>query len=177
MGRSESGEARAGSGGGSSAMPQKSNPVAAETIAALARLTAALIPPLHTPHAEERDGTAWSLEWLALPQVVVATGASLRHAQDLAATLAPDGERIAAALALDRGAVMAETARIRLSETRPRTEAERLVKQALTADEPLSTALARLAPGTDWRSVLDPASATGAAAAMADAIFATRRRP
>ena len=90
------GSSCAGAGGGSSTMPQKANPVAAETITALARLTACLTAPVHLAalHAEERDGAAWGLEWLVLPQIVVATAAALRHAQGLADTLAPDAERM-----------------------------------------------------------------------------------
>jgi len=38
-------------------------------------------------HEQERSGAAWTLEWLILPQMVVATGASLRLACDLMASL------------------------------------------------------------------------------------------
>ena len=36
-------------------------------------------------HEQERSGAAWTLEWLLLPQLLVATAASLRTAADLAA--------------------------------------------------------------------------------------------
>ncbi|MBP7000262.1 lyase family protein [Amaricoccus sp.] len=149
MGRTESAEARAGAGGGSSTMPQKANPVGAETIVALARLAAALATPMHLAalHAEERDGAAWGLEWLVLPQSLVAAAAALRHAQALADTLAPDAQRMRAVLGLDGGAVMAEAASFALAETMPRAEAQALVKRAVTgraADETLAQAIARL---------------------------------
>src|SRR5690606_16954937 len=85
MGRSESSEATAGTGGGSSTMPQKANPVAAESMVALARFAAALTTPMHLAaiHAEERDGAAWAVEWLTLPQSIAAAGACLRHAAAL----------------------------------------------------------------------------------------------
>ena len=38
-------------------------------------------------HEQERSGAAWTLEWLIVPQMVVATGASLRLASDLMASL------------------------------------------------------------------------------------------
>jgi 3-carboxy-cis,cis-muconate cycloisomerase len=38
-------------------------------------------------HEQERSGAAWTLEWLILPQMVVATGASLRLASDLMTSL------------------------------------------------------------------------------------------
>jgi 3-carboxy-cis,cis-muconate cycloisomerase len=178
MGRSESGEAAAGSGGGSSTMPQKANPVAAEAVVALARHAAALSGSMHLAaiHAEERDGAAWALEWLALPQLVVAAGACLRHATSLAGSLRPDPARLAAALALGGGSVMAEAASFALAERMPRAEAQVLVKKAVrdsaVRGETLAVALGRLAPGVEWPAALDPAGAMPASQVASDAIFA-----
>jgi 3-carboxy-cis,cis-muconate cycloisomerase len=164
MGRSESFEARAGTGGGSSTMPQKANPVAAETILALARYAAPLASTLHlaTIHAEERDGSAWALEWLALPQLLLCAGGALRLGADLAGSLAPDPAAMGAVLARDGGAVMAEAATFLLARERPRPEAEALVRQALAAARAdgttLAEALVRLAPGRDWARLLDAAA-------------------
>lgn len=174
MGRSESGEARAGAGGGSSTMPQKSNPVAAETILALARLTACLTTPIHLAalHAEERDGGAWALEWLVLPQIVVATAAALRHAQGLADTLAPDPERMRAILDAGGGVALAEAASFRLAAHMPRAEAQALVKRAVAAlpdtGETLAAALTRLGPVP---VTLDPADALGGTGETIDALL------
>ncbi len=87
--QNEVGTARLAGGGTSSAMAHKSNPVAAELLVALARFTAGLAGTLTTAvvHENERSGSAWTLEWLVLPQLVIATGASLRKAIDLAAAL------------------------------------------------------------------------------------------
>jgi 3-carboxy-cis,cis-muconate cycloisomerase len=73
-------------GGGSSAMPHKANPVNAELLVTLARFNAGLLGTLHQAlvHEYERSGSAWTLEWMVLPQMVVATGASLRIAAELA---------------------------------------------------------------------------------------------
>jgi 3-carboxy-cis,cis-muconate cycloisomerase len=75
------------SGGGSSAMAHKSNPVGAEVLVALARLNAGLLGTLHQAlvHENERSGAAWTLEWMVLPQMTIATAAGLRHAQTLIA--------------------------------------------------------------------------------------------
>jgi len=73
-------------GGGSSAMAHKQNPVAAETLVALARFNATQISAIHQSmiHEQERSGAAWTLEWLVLPQMAIATGAALRLARELA---------------------------------------------------------------------------------------------
>ncbi|WP_095080941.1 3-carboxy-cis,cis-muconate cycloisomerase [Mesorhizobium sophorae] len=73
-------------GGGSSAMPHKQNPVKAEALVALARFNATQLSGMHQAlvHEQERSGAAWTLEWLLLPQMVVATAASLRLTAELA---------------------------------------------------------------------------------------------
>ena len=87
MAQSEVGEIRLASGGGSSAMPHKVNPVGAESLVALARFNATLVGGMHQAlvHENERSGAAWTLEWLILPQMTVATGAALRIATELLA--------------------------------------------------------------------------------------------
>jgi 3-carboxy-cis,cis-muconate cycloisomerase len=72
-------------GGASSAMPHKQNPVKAEVLVALARYNATLLSAMHQGlvHEQERSGAAWTLEWLTLPQMAVATGAALRTAAEL----------------------------------------------------------------------------------------------
>lgn len=179
MGRSEIAEAQAGAGGGSSTMPQKANPVLAETVVALARFVAGLTGPMQlaTLHHEERDGAAWMLEWLALPQCVLAAATCLRHGRTLVGSLAPDAERMAAHLGQSGGAAMAEQASFLLSAHRPRAEAQSIVKAAVAEQElSLAEALATRAPvGIDWAVALDPASTLFAADAAIDGIFRTRR--
>ena len=79
------GEIRLSGGGGSSAMPHKQNPVAAELLVTLARFNATQISAIHQSlvHEQERSGAAWVLEWLTLPQMVVATGVALATANRL----------------------------------------------------------------------------------------------
>ncbi len=85
MAQNEIAEVKVAGGGGSSAMPEKQNPVAAETLVTLARFNAALLSGMHDAlvHENERSGAAWTLEMMLLPQMCVATGASLRHAAKL----------------------------------------------------------------------------------------------
>lgn len=79
------GEIALSGGGGSSAMPHKQNPVAAEILVTLARFNATQLSGMHHAlvHEQERSGSAWSLEWLILPQMIVAAGSALRLAAEL----------------------------------------------------------------------------------------------
>ena len=82
-------------GGGSSAMPHKQNPVAAEVLVSLARFNATQVAGLHQSlvHEQERSGGAWTLEWMILPQMIVATGAALRLGLELAGAVVSLGAR------------------------------------------------------------------------------------
>lgn len=85
MAQNEAGAVKLGAGGASSAMPHKSNPVGAEVLVSLARFNAGLLGTLHQSlvHENERSGAAWTLEWLVLPRMAVATAAALRLALKL----------------------------------------------------------------------------------------------
>jgi 3-carboxy-cis,cis-muconate cycloisomerase len=186
MGRSESAEATAGTGGGSSTMPQKANPVAAEAIVTLADFVAILQPALTRAASplEERDGAAWALEWLALPQMGVAVAAALAHAQGLADSLAASPRNMQATLAVDHGAVMAEEASFALAEHMPRAAAQEAVKRALAEARHAATSLTEALasdPTTGglehWHERLAPERALEPSTAMMRRIFATRQTP
>ncbi|MEL7026365.1 MAG: lyase family protein [Pseudomonadota bacterium] len=68
-------------GGGSSAMAHKQNPIAAEALITLSHYASLLLPALHNPHENARSGAFWALEWITLPDLCVAAGASLRLAE------------------------------------------------------------------------------------------------
>ena len=69
-------------GGKSSAMSHKNNPVLSEALVALSRLNATLQSQMlqGLVHANERDATAWILEWNAVPQMLINAAAALNHA-------------------------------------------------------------------------------------------------
>ena len=81
-------------GGGSSAMPHKSNPVLAELLVTLARFNSAQIAGLHQAliHEQERSGAAWMLEWMILPQMAVTTGRALGAAEELCNSIVRIGQ-------------------------------------------------------------------------------------
>ncbi len=71
--------------GQSSAMHHKQNPVLAEILVTLARFNAAQVSAMHQAlvHEQERSGAAWTLEWMVLPQMIVAAGAALARGLSL----------------------------------------------------------------------------------------------
>ncbi|MCP4314956.1 MAG: 3-carboxy-cis,cis-muconate cycloisomerase [Hyphomicrobiales bacterium] len=76
-------------GGTSSALAHKQNPVAAEILVTLARFNAAVVSGMHSAlvHENERSGSAWTLEWMLLPQMVVAAGCALSTATRLVGSI------------------------------------------------------------------------------------------
>ncbi|MDJ0614981.1 MAG: lyase family protein, partial [Rhizobiaceae bacterium] len=72
-------------GGSSSAMPHKNNPVLAETLVAIAQYNAGQMGLVHTAalHEQERSGISWTLEFMTIPQIVLACAGSVQIARKL----------------------------------------------------------------------------------------------
>ncbi len=178
LGQSEIGEVHAGTGGGSSTMPNKANPVSAETLVALARHNGALLGSLHQTllHTHERDGAAWSQEWLVLPQMLAATGAALGHAEVLCTSLDADHQRIQANIESSNGLILAEAAAFALAAHMPLADAQAQVKTAcasVRADAHLIDILRRDCDlPIDWDALHDPKRQTGAAGLLVDRVLA-----
>ena len=83
------------SGGISSAMPHKSNPVQAEALITLADIAARLQANLtrSARHEGLRSGRAWMLEMITLPQLIITTGAALRVSNALLDTITSIGAK------------------------------------------------------------------------------------
>lgn len=175
LGRSEIGELAAGTGGGSSTMPQKANPVQAESLVALARQAGAQagLAQQALLHQEERDSTAWALEWMVLPALLQAAGAALNHATALAGTLTPKPPRMAETLARGGGTVHAEALAFSLAGQIPLPEAQAMVKAAARAVSEHGGSLeAQLAEACRGRGLTAPSAPEGAAAEAAAPLIA-----
>src|SRR4030095_2262016 len=68
--------------GGSSTMPQKTNPVISEVLIAAARTNAAHLSTMHQALIQEHERATggWQIEWLNLPQMLMLTGTALEKA-------------------------------------------------------------------------------------------------
>ena len=132
-------------GGGSSTMPQKCNPVSAELLVTLARHNAGQLGQMHQAmlHEHERSGSAWTLEWLVLPTMLMATAVALHHSNEALAHIQVNSNKMLANLELHNGVIYAEAATFALAANMPRDQASALVKttceQALSGDQHLLT--------------------------------------
>lgn len=118
--------------GGSSTMPQKSNPVISEGIIALARMNANHLAVLHQALIQENErGThGWQLEWLTLPHMFMATAVSLNKALYLSQHLDIDTKKMRQNITTSQGLLLAEAVSLALTPTLGRAQAKQLVAQA-----------------------------------------------
>jgi 3-carboxy-cis,cis-muconate cycloisomerase len=118
--------------GGSSAMPQKQNPVRASVALAAAgrapELVASILAAM--PQEHERGLGGWQVEWTALPELVRVTAGASRAIADAVETLRIDEPRMRANLDSTRGLALAEAAAVALSAHMARSEAHALVAAA-----------------------------------------------
>ena len=134
--RPELGELAEGSGGGSSTMPHKSNPVRATLVRRAALAAPALLAQLHLAAADtgdERPAGAWHLEWEPLRDLARQTVSATVQTRDLLADLKVDTARMAANLAAADG-VDAERASLAALLDRPRPDAWAGADDALVGD-------------------------------------------
>ena len=111
LGRPEVGELFESSGGGSSTMPQKANPVRAVLIRRAALAAPLLGANLHAASADqvdERASGAWHVEWDTLATLLRRTVVAAAHTTDMLAGLAVFPEQMAARLGAVRAQVRAE---------------------------------------------------------------------
>ena len=163
--QSGQGEVVIAGAGSSSTMPQKQNPVGPSVLVALARQVIALAGALQGAglHRQQRDGAAWFVEWLTLPQMCILTGRALALALDLAQRITPVPEAMAKGLADGAGLIRAEEFTFALARHMPRPEAQAqmkaLCKRAMAGEGALPDLVAQAFPDID----IDPTAGLGTA--------------
>ena len=184
----EAGESAEEGRGGSSTMPQKSNPITSELILAAARTNASLLSAMHHAQIQEHERAThgWQVEWLTLPQMIILTGGALKHALYLAKNLQVDTIAMRANIARANDVILAEACVFALAKGMPRPKAEELVKKACQAvvseNRPLVEIVQRLAQGevaegtVDWQALAKPENYLGETAAIIDAVIESANR-
>ena len=167
--------------GGSSTMPQKSNPITSELILAAARTNASLLSALHQAQIQEHERAThgWQVEWLTLPQMMILTGGALKHALYLAGNMQVDNTAMGANIARANDVILAEAAVFALAKAMPRAKAEELVKTAcgiaMSQGKPLIEVVkdrATLPEGTvDWEALSNPANYLGETEKIIDGVL------
>jgi len=116
--------------GGSSAMPQKHNPVDATLAIASARLAIGVVPVLLSARAQEHERAAggWQSEWAAVPDLFRYTAAAVERVGEAVSGLQVDAARMKANLDLTGGLIMAEALTMALAPHLGKPEAQRIVK-------------------------------------------------
>ncbi|NKB32832.1 MAG: hypothetical protein GKR91_07010 [Pseudomonadales bacterium] len=170
MAQSEVGEISFGGTGKSSTMPNKSNPVIAETLISLgnycrsqADLMAQTLMPAH-----ERDGVSMATERLAFTPLICATGASIKHAINCLSSLNVNEEAMHKNLIADNGRILAEAAVFELCRLMERSQAAEYVAQAcsesLTNNSHMIDELEKIsAVELDWEALKQPENYLGSA--------------
>ncbi|MEU9063907.1 3-carboxy-cis,cis-muconate cycloisomerase [Streptomyces sp. NPDC048430] len=176
LSRTEIAEVAEGSGGGSSAMPHKANPVRATLIAAAARRAPGQAATLYgsLTAEDERPAGAWHAEWEPLRDLLRLVGGAARDAAELAEGLQVFPSAMRSHLGLTGGLIVSERlAAVAAGRVGPARAKEILTEAAGRArDEggPLSEILAGEAAfeGLDLAELTDPARYTGCAGPLTD---------
>ncbi|TLS44678.1 3-carboxy-cis,cis-muconate cycloisomerase [Streptomyces montanus] len=179
LARTEIRELSEGTGGGSSAMPHKANPVRATLIAAAARHAPQLAATLYGSLAaeDERPAGAWHAEWEPLRDLLRLVGGAARDAAELAEGLQVHAEAMRAHLDLTHGLIVSERLSAELAPVLGRARAKELLTRAAeragAEDRPLVDILQLLAEEPrlkelDLVALTDPTQYTGSAGALTD---------
>jgi 3-carboxy-cis,cis-muconate cycloisomerase len=169
--------------GGSSTMPQKSNPITSEMIVAAARTNASLLSAMHQAQIQEHERAThgWQVEWLTLPQMIVLSGGALKHALYLAKNLQVDATKMRQNIAKADDVILAEAAVFALARAMSRSQADELVKKAcgVAAGErkPLIDVVRNSAAGIiaddaiDWQALAAPENYLGETERIIDQVL------
>ena len=177
LSQTEVGEVREAAGGGSSAMPQKRNPVKATLARSCGALAGAHASVLRHSLVQEhqRAAGAWHAEWEALCGVLGFTGGAAAAAAESLRGLEVDAARMRVNLDATGGLVLSERVAAALAKRLGRGAAHELVAAAAEAPSFRAALLADPRAGLDGEEVdalLDPTTYLGSAGAYVDRALA-----
>jgi 3-carboxy-cis,cis-muconate cycloisomerase len=170
LAQTEVGEVSERTGGGSSALPHKQNPVDSILVTAAARRMPGPLATLYAAglHEHERATGSWHAEWEPLRELVRLAGSASARTTQMLAGLVVHPHRMRANLDLTGGLVMSEAVADRLAPALGRTAAHDLVARLARTDSFRAALLADpdvrkvLETEQDVDAVLDPTSRPGA---------------
>lgn len=173
--------------GGSSAMPQKRNPVDATFALAAARLAMGAVPVVLSGMAQEQERAVggWQAEWEALPDLFLATASAVERVRQALDGLEVDAVRMRENLGMGGGLLLSESLTMALARRVGRPAAYRLVQAAVArvredgttlrdaalADEQIRAVLSE----DEIDQALDPAGYIGSADVFIDRALARYR--
>lgn len=174
--RTEIAEVSEGSGGGSSAMPHKANPVRSTLIAAAARRAPQLAAVLYGSLVaeDERPAGAWHAEWEPLRDLLRLVGGAARDAAELTEGLRVHPGVMREHLDLTHGLIVSERLSAELAPLLGRTRAKELLTEVARRTYAEGRSLAELLAeepelkDIDLSALTDPARYTGSAGALTD---------
>jgi 3-carboxy-cis,cis-muconate cycloisomerase len=177
LAQNEVGEVAERTGGGSSTMPQKRNPVRSALAVACARLTHAHAVVLtgELAHEHERAVGAWHAEWEALSGALAFAGGAAAAAADAVAGLEVNVERMRANLDASDGRIVAERVSFALGQRLGRAEAHEVVREAALAPSFRKALLMDERAGlsdAELQKLLDPTTYIGSAEGLVDRVLA-----
>lgn len=103
---------------GSSTMPHKRNPNGAEGMASMAKLVKGNLLVMHESMMQEheRDGAAWKVEWVTMPEAFIFTGSAMAKAKKVLNGLVVNKEKMEQNLDILKGLLLSEAAMLQLGE-------------------------------------------------------------
>ena len=172
---------------GSSTMPHKRNPVIAEGVVAVGRALRYTVAVMHESLVmeHERDAALWRLEWKALPEACLMTGAILAQMKYVLAGLEVHPGKMRSNLDVLGGFLLSERVMFALADKTGKQSAHEMVyeaamhgiaqgitfEQALMADPRVKQAI-----GSDeLKALLDPTTYVGHAPAIVERVLAETR--
>lgn len=186
LAQTEVGEVRESSDlsrGGSSTMPQKSNPILSELIIAAARTNASLLASMHQALVQEHERAThgWQVEWLVLPQMFALTSAALNKAVFLSENLVVNEAQMRKNVNASNGLMLAEAISFALSSIMSRAEAKQLVKESCQivieqGRHLVDVVREKTDAPLDWQALKDEAAYLGSSEAFINRVldFASR---